>query len=46
MANTRRRITLVTGSDELEEIAGKPFVVPQRGELVGYATRGERKDYR
>ncbi|MFI2373433.1 hypothetical protein [Streptomyces sp. NPDC018833] len=46
IANTPRRITLVTGSEELEEIAGKPLVVPQRGELAGYATRGERKDYR
>ncbi|MFJ1603922.1 serine/threonine-protein kinase [Streptomyces sp. NPDC088253] len=45
IANTRGRITLVANAGELEEIAGKPLVVPQRGELVSYAKRGERKDY-
>ncbi|MYU15226.1 hypothetical protein GTZ78_32240 [Streptomyces sp. SID8361] len=46
IANTRSRITLVANTGELEEIAGKPLVMPQRGELVSYAKRGERKDYR
>ncbi|MGW2063490.1 serine/threonine-protein kinase [Streptomyces sp. NPDC001937] len=46
IANTRSRITLVAGAGELEEIAGKPLVVPQRGKLASYATRGDRKDYR
>ena len=46
IANTRSRITFVAGSAELEEIAGKPLVVPQRGELIWHTARGERKDYR
>ncbi|MFG2755690.1 hypothetical protein [Streptomyces wuyuanensis] len=46
IANTRSRITFVAGSAELEEIAGKPLVMPQRGELTGHTARGERKDYR
>lgn len=46
IANTRTRITMVTGSEDLDEMARKLSVPPRRGEVAGHATRGERKDYR